>query len=99
MAREFDLDKYEESEPVTLFLIDKLISSHDCQRLYALNQVREGNVVEALDRLDIEALDRLDIKAKLDLYRFPMAGLGDKDTKEWRKDMLSIRDYLREQGL
>ena len=91
MAREFDLDNYEEAGPATLFLTDNLISEHDYQRLHALNLVREGYVEEALDRLDIEA--------KLDLYRFPMAGLGAKDTKEWRKDMLSIRDYLREQGL
>lgn len=91
IAREFDLDKYEDAGPYTLYVIDNLISEHDYDRLHALNLVREGYVGEALDRMDCE------LKSLLPIYN--ISSIGNKDTKQWRKDMLNIRDYLREQGL
>jgi hypothetical protein len=92
MAREFDLDKYEDAGPATLFLTDNLISEHDYDRLHALNLVREGLVVEALARLD-------DVPEVWPANTLTMLSTGNTDTKAWRKDMLNIRDYLREQGL
>jgi len=92
MAREFDLDNYEEAGPATLFLTDNLISEHDYDRLHALNLVREGLVVEALARLD-------DVPEVWPANTLTMLSTGNTDTKAWRKDMLNIRDYLREQGL
>jgi len=91
MAREFDLDKYEDAGPYTLYFTDNLITNHDYQRLHALNLVREGYVEEALDRME------LGFKSLPPISNISIT--GNKDTKEWRKDMLSIRDYLREQGL
>jgi len=91
LAREFDLDAGEDAGPATLFLTDNLITNHDYQRLHALNLVREGYVEEALDRME------LGFKSLPPIYN--ISSIGNKDTKRWRKDMLSIRDYLREQGL
>ena len=91
IAREFDLDAGEDAGPYTLYFTDNLITNHDYQRLHALNLVREGYVEEALDRME------LGFKSLPPISNISIT--GNKDTKEWRKDMLSIRDCLREQGL
>jgi hypothetical protein len=88
IAREFDLDNYESVGPSSLCTYRRLITKHDENRLYALNLLRQGFVSMAVSFVDT-----------VDNLPHTMLSSGNLDTKEWRKDMHNIRDYLREQGL
>jgi len=94
LAREFDLDKHEELGPENAYW-DGLISDHDYDRLQALNLVRIGWVLDALNQIDPVHHSPGGV---VENY-FTLSSTGDRDTKEWRKNMFYLRDYLREQGL
>jgi len=91
LAREFDLDEFEEVGPTTLYDSDGLITEHDAERLHALNQLRGGNINEAL-----HMVGRSKFFSPPDI---DTQSTGNMDTKQWRKDMSNIRDYLRKLGL